>query len=147
MRFHRATAALMVCAGAALVAATMPATASAAKAPPTRDHVAVIDCTGNAKVRPGNFMLACADGNNALKSLHWSQWRAGSAVGKGTDVVNDCEPYCAAGHFHGYPVTVRLDRPQARSGHSGRHYTQVTLTYTGHRPAGTPRVVTTRLWG
>ncbi|MFK0295190.1 hypothetical protein ACIQU6_32615 [Streptomyces sp. NPDC090442] len=148
MRVHRATAALMICAGAALATATVPATATAATTPPTPTrHVAVIDCIGHAQERPGNFMLACGDGNNVLKSLHWSQWRDRSAVAKGTDFVNDCKPYCAAGHFHGYPVKVRFDTPQPRAGHSGQHYTRVTLTYTGARPAGTPRVVTTTLWG
>ncbi|MCE4948664.1 MULTISPECIES: hypothetical protein [Streptomyces] len=147
MRFHRATAALMVCAGAALATATMPASASAATTPPTGNRVAVIDCTGNAQHSPGTFMLACGDGNNVLTSLRWSQWHSRSAVAEGTDMVNDCRPYCAAGHFHGYPVRVRLDTPQARTGHDGqRHFTRVTLTYPADRPADTARVVTLNLW-
>ncbi|MFF2811387.1 hypothetical protein ACFVT2_30290 [Streptomyces sp. NPDC058000] len=146
MRVHRATAALMVCAGVALATVTMPASASAA-APSTSNRVAVIDCTGNAQQRPGTFMLACGDGNNVLTSLRWSQWQSGSAVARGTDMVNDCRPYCAAGHFHGYPVKVRLDNAQPRAGHSGkRHFTRVTLTYPAGRPADTPRVVTWKLW-
>ncbi|WP_438483982.1 hypothetical protein [Streptomyces sp. S186] len=147
MRVHRATAALMVCAGAALAAATAPASVSVAATPPTTGHVAVIDCAGQAQERPGTFILACGDGNNVLKSLRWSHWTSRSAAAVGTDMVNDCVPYCAAGHFHGYPVRVRLDSPQLRSGHSGQwHYTRVTLTYPADRPAGTPRVVTTQLW-
>ncbi|MFI1199903.1 hypothetical protein ACH4VR_10655 [Streptomyces sp. NPDC020883] len=147
MRVHRATAALMVCAGAALAMATAPASVSAAATPPGAERVAVIDCVGKAQERPGSFILACGDGNNVLKSLRWSHWTSRSAAAVGTDMVNDCRPYCAAGHFHGYPVRVRLDSPQARSGHSGQqHYTRVTLTYPADRPAGTPRVVTTQLW-
>ncbi|GGU70755.1 hypothetical protein GCM10010211_40560 [Streptomyces albospinus] len=137
----------MVCAGAALAAATA-APASAATGPPARARVAVIDCTGNAQVRPGQFMLACGDGNNVLTSLRWSQWQPQAAVAEGTDMVNDCKPYCAAGRFHGYPVHVRLQHPQLRSGHPGQwHFTQATLTYHGSRPADTAAVVTSRLWG
>ncbi|MEU7639708.1 MULTISPECIES: hypothetical protein [unclassified Streptomyces] len=149
MRVHRATAALMVCAGAALATATMPASASpsADPAPSTGNRVAVVDCVGHAQQRPGTFMLACGDGNNVLTSLRWSQWQSRSAVAQGTDRVNDCRPYCAVGHFRGYPVRVRLDNPQPRTGHSGqRHFTRVTLTYPADRPANTPRVVTWKLW-
>ncbi|MGD3111681.1 hypothetical protein [Streptomyces sp. YGL11-2] len=147
MRAHRTTAALMVCAGAALATATA-APASAAPDPPPRARVAVVDCTGNTQVRPGEFMLACGDGNNVLTSLRWSRWQPQAALAEGTDMVNDCKPYCAAGHFHGYAVHVRLAHPQQRTGHPGQwHFTQVTLTYSGSRPADTPAVVTSRLWG
>ncbi|WP_240167810.1 hypothetical protein [Streptomyces noursei] len=147
MRVHRATAALIVCAGVALATATAPVSASAVSAPPRGQRVAVVDCAGKALERPGSFILACGDGNNVLKSLRWSHWTSPSAAAVGMDMVNDCRPYCAAGHFHGYPVRVRFDNPQPRSGHSGQqHYTRVTLTYPADRPANTPRVVTTRLW-
>ncbi|KUL36814.1 hypothetical protein ADL22_23175 [Streptomyces sp. NRRL F-4489] len=137
----------MVCAGAALAAVSLAAPAYAAPARSGRDRVAVIDCTGNARVKPGNFILACGDGNNVLTSLHWSQWRSRAALGEGTDLVNDCRPYCAAGHFHGYPVRVRFDTPQRRTGHTGQwRYTRVTLIYPANRPSGTPRVVTLPLW-
>ncbi|MCK7624288.1 hypothetical protein MUU72_14455 [Streptomyces sp. RS10V-4] len=147
MGSHRAAAAFTLCAGAALAAVSVPAPAAAAPARSGRDRPAVIDCTGIARVRPGNFILACGDGNNVLTSLRWSQWRSGAALGRGTDLVNDCRPYCAAGRFHGYPVRVRFDSPQRRAGHTGQwRYTRVILTYPANRPAGTPRVVTLPLW-
>ncbi|MGW7573416.1 hypothetical protein [Streptomyces sp. NPDC054765] len=147
MRAHRAKAALMVCAGAALVAAAAPAAASGAFEPPARHGVAAIDCSGHPQVRPGDFLIACGDGNNGLTSLRWAQWQPQSATAEGSNVVNDCRPYCAAGHFHRYRVTVRLDHPQIRPGHPGQqHYTRLTLSYPADRPAGTPRVVTSQLW-
>ncbi|MGP8296809.1 hypothetical protein ACTPOK_02350 [Streptomyces inhibens] len=147
MRAHKAKAALLVCAGVALAAAAVPAPASASSGQPSQTRVAAIDCTGQPQVRPGDFMLACGDGNNVLQSLRWSQWQPQSAAAEGNDLVNDCQPDCADGHFHSYRVHVRLDNPQLRPGHSGQwQYTRLTLTYAGDRPADTPRVVTSKLW-
>ncbi|GAB7030031.1 hypothetical protein AB0G35_17620 [Streptomyces sp. NPDC021749] len=167
MRAQRAKSAFLVCAGAALAVATVSAPVSASSAPQaqtqtqaqtqaqtrtqaqaqTRPGAAVVDCTEKPQVRPGTFMLACGDGNNVLTSLRWSRWQPQSAEAEGRDMVNDCRPYCAAGHFHSYRVHVRLDEPQRRPGHPGQwHYTRITLTYPADRPADTPRVVTTRLW-
>ncbi|MBL1091034.1 MULTISPECIES: hypothetical protein [Streptomyces] len=147
MRAQRAKTTILVCAGAALAAAGVSAPVSASSAPRTRPGAAVVDCAENPQVRPGTFMLACGDGNNVLTSLRWSRWQPQSAVAEGRDMVNDCRPYCAAGHFHSYRVRVRLDEPQHRPGHPGQwHYTRITLTYPADRPADTPRVVTTRLW-
>jgi hypothetical protein len=99
------------------------------------ERIVVIDCQGHSVVRPGSFTLACADGNNALTGLTWTSWGARLASGFGTQVMNDCIPYCAAGHFHRYPVLVVLWGPAALHGHPGTlHYTEMTLIYTGARP-------------
>ncbi|MFH8629241.1 hypothetical protein ACH4CC_05145 [Streptomyces lydicus] len=148
MGARRAKGALLVCAGTALTAATVAAPAAASSALPATGRVAVIDCAGKPQVRPGTYTLACGDGNNVLTSLRWSQWQPRSAVADGSDMVNDCRPFCAAGHFHRYRVHVRLDHPQARPGHPGqRYYTRLTLSYPGQRPSGTPRVITVKLLG
>ncbi|MFG3102111.1 hypothetical protein ACGFZL_16545 [Streptomyces sp. NPDC048182] len=148
---HPMKAAITLCAAAALA---LPV--SAASAAPAAQHTAarqtrtpvVVDCAGRPEVRPAAFVVACGDGNSRLTSLTWSRWDTGGAVGRGTNALNDCKPYCAAGTFRSYPVSVRLDGARANAGDPGeRHYTQITLTYTDGRPAGFPRTVSYPLSG
>ncbi|MGC9379849.1 hypothetical protein [Streptomyces sp. MH13] len=107
----------------------------------------LVGCSWQPEVRPEAFLLACGDGNSRLVSLHWVRWDTNAAVGRGTNAINDCDPYCAAGTFHSYPVTVRLDQPRPWEKDPGeQHYTRITLTYTDGRPDGFPRVVTYPLW-
>ncbi|MEU5597593.1 hypothetical protein [Streptomyces sp. NPDC020298] len=130
--------------------ATAPATASAAAPAAATSSTAVrqtrpvlLDCFGNPDVRPAAFILACGDGNSRLARMRWSQWGM-SATATGVNLVNDCKPFCAAGRFHAYAVTVRLDRPKPWKKHPQlQQFTRLTLTYTGSsRPEGFPRVVT-----
>jgi hypothetical protein len=94
----------------------------------------VFNCQ-KAQVKPGNFILTCADGNDVLSHLSWSSWTASSARGTGTDMVNDCQPYCAAGKFHSYPADVTFSRSVPTPGHPGQHYfSRVTLRFPGARP-------------
>ncbi|WSB04855.1 hypothetical protein OIE54_39855 [Streptomyces sp. NBC_01794] len=145
MQEHKHKTAVMLCAAAALAAAVVPASASArAPSPP---HVVAVDCFSKSQVRPGDFLLACGDGNNRLTALRWSSWGPKSAVGSGLDVVNDCQPYCAAGKFHSYRVTVRLDRPETWQKHPElQHFTRMRLIYTDNRPARVQQEVTYKLW-
>ncbi len=95
----------------------------------------VLNCQGQAQVRPAAFTLSCADGNDYLTRLSWTSWTAGLARATGVQEVNDCDPYCAAGHFHGYPVDVIFRGSAPVHGHPGRQrYTEVTLMYRGARP-------------
>jgi hypothetical protein len=95
----------------------------------------VISCLGQPEVRPGIFTLACADGNDYLTGLTWASWTPRRASGYGTQVLNDCIPYCAAGHFHSYPVQVTLWGSAALRGDPGTlRYTRVTLVYPAARP-------------
>ncbi|MFD4260113.1 hypothetical protein ACFWR9_21460 [Streptomyces sp. NPDC058534] len=141
-------AAVTLCAVVALAVPLGTATAAAAApAQQTADPV-LVDCAGQPEVRPGTYILACGDGNSRLVSMHWYRWDAEAAVGRGSNAVNDCDPYCAAGAFRSYPVTVRLDRPTASDGDAGeRHFSRITLTYTDGRPDGFPRTVTYPLPG
>ncbi|WP_217140327.1 hypothetical protein [Streptomyces sp. AC627_RSS907] len=139
-------AAVTLCAAAALAVplgtafAVPPAQDTARQ---TQDDPVLVDCSSQPDVRPAAFILACGDGNSRLSALHWVRWDADAAVGRGTNAVNDCVPYCAAGAFHSYPVTVRLDQPRAWEKDPGeQHFTRITLTYTDGRPDGFPRVVT-----
>ncbi len=138
-----AAAALAVPMGTAFAApsAQHTDTARAAQHRQASDPV-LLDCASQPEVRPEAYVLACGDGNSRLVSMHWLRWDAHAAVGRGTNVVNDCDPYCAAGTFRAYPVTVRLDEPRASQSDPGeRHFTRMTLTYTDGRPDGFPRTV------
>ncbi|MFF1442057.1 hypothetical protein [Streptomyces sp. NPDC058295] len=152
---HTTRTAVMLGAALGLTAAVGSASAVPTAAPPTARAAAVrqakppvlVDCLWHAKVRPGDFILACGDGNSRLVSLHWDSWGSKSARATGVNVVNDCDPYCAAGAFHPYAVVVKLDRPQPwKKNPQVRHYSRMTLTYLGDRPEQFGRVVTYPLW-
>ena len=135
--------------GLASAAAASPGSAPAATRLFT-ERTVVINCLGRTEVRPGSFTLACADDNDYLTGLSWTSWIPRLASGYGTQVVNDCLPYCAAGHFHSYPVLVVLWGRAALRGNPGTlRYTKITLIYTGSRPkvlGGYPATVTETLW-
>ncbi len=106
----------------------------------------VLNCLGHPQVRPGRFTLACADANDYLTGLAWKSWGPQLASATGVQVLNDCVPYCAAGHFHRYPVGVVLWHPAA-AGPGSQRYTSITLLYPGAHPAyvGSRRPVTTSM--
>ncbi|GGN79195.1 hypothetical protein GCM10011579_063300 [Streptomyces albiflavescens] len=147
MQKQKFKSAVLLCAAAALAGAFVPASASAES--PAKAPVVAVDCFSKPQIRPGDFLLACGDGNNRLTALQWSHWGRTSAVGSGLDAVNDCLPYCAAGKFHTFPVTVRLDRPETWQKNPGlEHFTRLRLTYTDNRPPQLQqREVTYKLWG
>ena len=106
----------------------------------------VLNCLGHPQVRPGRFTLACADANDYLTGLAWKSWGPKLASATGVQALNDCVPYCAAGHFHRYPVDVVLWHPAA-AGPGSQRYTSITLLYPGAHPAytGSRRPVTTSM--
>jgi hypothetical protein len=110
------------------------------------ERTVVLDCLGHAQLRPDRFTLACADANDYLTRLHWKSWGSRLASATGVQEINDCVPYCAAGHFHGYPVDVVLWRPAA-AGPGSQRYTSITLLYPGTHPAyvGSRQPVTTSM--
>lgn len=105
-----------------------PAASTAAGAP------VVIDCAGQARTRPAQYVLACGDGAGTLAGLRWAGWGPSSATADGISVINDCAPSCVAGHGHQFPALVRLWRAEPLPGHPGeRYFTRLTITYTGTR--------------
>jgi hypothetical protein len=132
--------------------------AAAARTSPTvlyGERTVVISCLGQPDVRPGKFTLACADGDDWLTGLSWTSWTPRLASGYGTQVEDDCIPYCAAGHYHSYPVLVVLWGTAALRGDPGTlRYTNMTLLYPGARPevyngrryVEGPAAVTISLW-
>jgi hypothetical protein len=114
------------------------------------ERPAVISCLGQPEVRPGTLTLACADGNDYLTGLSWTSWAPRQASGYGTQMLNDCNPYCAAGHFHSYAVRITLWGSATVRGNPGTlRYTRVTLVYPAARPkvfGRYPGTVTMSLW-
>ncbi len=87
------------------------------------------------QVRPHSFILTCGDRNNYLTKLSWSAWSSAFASGTGTQTINSCQPNCAAGQFHSYPVDFLLWRSAPVPDHSGkRYFSRVTVLYPGTRP-------------
>lgn len=131
----------LLCTAAAMTCAVIPASAhpgggtpSARTADPP-DPVVVVDCFSKAQMYPAEYLLACGDGNNRLVKLRWSTWGLSTATATGIDMVNDCRPYCAAGRFRAYPVTVTLSHPAAWPEHPDvRRFTTIRLVYTDTVP-------------
>ena len=106
----------------------MAVTAAAASAP------ALVDCAAHAQTRPGQYTLACADGNASVTGLRWAAWGSSAAFAEGTSTFNDCVPSCVSGHGHNFPALVALWRPEPLPGHVGeRYFTRLTIIYTGDR--------------
>jgi len=120
------------------------AQAASARSAVSPSQTVVFDCLGqHALVGPKSIILTCADGNAYFAKLAWTSWKPGLASAKGTLVLNDCTPYCAAGHFHSYPVIVVLWGSKAVTGHPGeRCYTKLTAILTGQRPRQMPMTQT-----
>ncbi|WP_199818607.1 hypothetical protein [Streptomyces sp. NRRL F-4474] len=138
---------ILLSAAATLTTAALPASATqpTPTPTPTPDPV-VVDCFSKGQIRPDEYLLACGDGNNRLVKLHWNTWGPKTATATGTDMVNDCRPYCAAGRFHPYPVTVTLSDPQPWPDHPGtQRFTTIRLLYTHTPPTPTPKDVTYKL--
>jgi hypothetical protein len=95
----------------------------------------VLDCQVKAQVKPRAYVLACADNGIGLQNMRWTSWTAKLASGYGTERENDCQPNCAEGHVHHYPVLAVLWGNASVQGHPAeRRYTKVTLIYPGARP-------------
>ncbi|MBX9392072.1 hypothetical protein K4749_00270 [Streptomyces sp. TRM72054] len=150
MKRHSMRAAITLCAATALAATLGTASGAPSNTRPVQREAkdpVLVDCFWHPEVRPTEFMLACGDGNSRLDRLEWSRWDGRAAVAKGVNWVNDCKPYCAAGRFHSYAVTVRLDDPKPwKKNPDLRQYGKISLTYTDGRPEGFPKVVTYPLW-
>lgn len=55
------------------------------------------------------FTTACADFGEMIRDIKWDSWSAEGAEGSGIYSVNDCEPDCASGTRHEFPVRVWLE--------------------------------------
>jgi hypothetical protein len=90
---------------------------------------------GHAQVRPRDFILTCADGNSYLTKLSWTTWTSPFPTATGTQMINNCIPYCADGTFRSYPVDVVFWRREPLPHHPGvQYFTRVTVLYPAARP-------------
>ena len=122
--------------GPAGAAPTSAAAITRAGSAAAASQFVVLNCLGQAQVKPGTIALACADNGAGLTHLRWASWTPELASAYGTEWENDCKPSCAQGHIHNYPVVVMLWGSGTVQGHPGeRRYTNVTLSYTNGRPA------------
>ncbi len=131
-------AALALCGLAVIATAACGAAASAAslggQAPATTAVPVVVNCFMKTQVRPGSYVLACADGNAYVGALKWTAWGSSSALASGTSNFNDCTPNCLSGHGHTFPALVVLWGAKPLPGHAGvRYFSQMTIIYTGNR--------------
>lgn len=116
-------------------AARTTATATTAVARAATPKPVVFTCLNHAVVRPGSYMLACADGGHLLTGLSWQSWTPASATATGRDEQNDCVPDCARGKFHSYPAIVVLWRSEPVAHHPGEtYYSRVTVLYPDAHP-------------
>jgi hypothetical protein len=120
---------------AALVAAT---TAAAAAASPPRfaGCASFVSPTALGKVRPAAITLACGDGNFYVTNIRWSSWGARSAAGAGVGHLNDCTPYCAAGKFHSYRVSIHLDERRLCGPRRTAELTRAAWRFADSKPRG-----------
>lgn len=90
------------------------------------DLPGVIDCVGTPEHSPDSLSLACADDNDRLVDIEWTDWDEESAVGTATRETNDCTPSCAAGSVEETDnVEVELSDPVAGSG--GEVFSTITV--------------------
>jgi len=90
------------------------------------------DCQGKLLVKPASITLACGDGNFYAEKLKWTGWGEAFAAATGAGKVNDCQPNCAAGHFHSYPMLLMVAGSQMCGGHPA--YARVVYAFIGRSP-------------
>jgi hypothetical protein len=94
----------------------------------------VSDCQ-HAHYKP-RTILTCGDGSLYFIHLHWRHWGRHYALATGIARANDCNPYCAAGHFHSYSATLKLTRRGLCGSRGDLEYQRLTLRYTHRKPPG-----------
>jgi hypothetical protein len=116
-RSRRATVASIVTA-AVLVpqAGAAHGSGSAPEATAGQNRVLLIYNCKRGKYKPTTVIVTCADANFRVRGIQWSSWTRREARGRGTALVNDCDPNCAEGTFHRYPIHLRAYRPRMTGG-------------------------------
>ncbi len=109
--------------------------AAAALTASTAPKFVLLGCDNRAEVAPSGISN-CVDGSVGLAGLRWTSWTPHLASGYGTYYLNDCRPTCAGGRLRTYPALVTLWGSAPVKDHPAeRKYLQMTLTFTGDRPA------------
>ncbi len=88
--------------------------------------------------KPKGILIACGDGSLYMTGMHWSSWGRKSASGVGTAHLNDCIPFCAAGHFHKYKARIKLTSAHYCRKEKTTQFRRLRLTWVHGTPANTP---------
>ena len=95
--------------------------------------MALPNCLGQPQIAPSEVIIACADANFEIEKIQWTGWGSTFAAGLGTASINDCTPYCAAGHFHSYRIVlIASGKQQCGNGQSA--YEKITYAFIGKSP-------------
>jgi hypothetical protein len=140
MKVNRVTvglSAVLVAAASTATSAALAVTATSART----GQVVLVQCGGVGQVRPASTdEPGCMPSNEFIAGLSWTTWRS-AAFGSGTLRVNNCilSSSCGPAKFTRYPILVVLWRPKPWPHHpGGRHFTRMTVIFTGKRPGGPP---------
>jgi len=86
----------------------------------------------------GSGCVLSGDSTVSLWHMTWSTWSSTTAVGTGTEKLDDCTPNCAQGTLRPVPVTVTLSRPVlvcvAGKGHGTWFWTRTSFTWLAPLP-------------
>jgi hypothetical protein len=88
--------------------------------------------------KPSKILIACGDGSLYMTGMHWSSWGRKVASGHGTAHLNDCIPFCAAGHFHKYAARIRLTSAHYCRKEKVTQFRRLRLTWVHGTPPNTP---------
>lgn len=122
-------------AGLAVIAASwLVAFPSAVSGGSTR-QVGLLSCNGKVVVRPGNFVITCADAYTQLTATQWTAWGSTTATGSTRFAMNLCTPTCVASKMSYFPSSVvRLSDPIRTKAH-GWLFSKLVVTYRLHGKA------------
>ncbi|HWX43894.1 MAG TPA: hypothetical protein VNY52_01060 [Solirubrobacteraceae bacterium] len=84
----------------------------------------------------GTGFLGGANVRNRRAGIDWTKWTSATALGTGFNQLDNCNPDCARGMFHGYAVKIELWRPRTLAG--TLVFTRMTIFYTRSRPRAEP---------
>ncbi len=116
---------LAVAAFAALAMSLAPALAPAASAAATPVAYTQWSYKG-AQVRPAYIPVYMGNALSA-HTWKWSSWKRTYAYSLGTLHVNQCRPYCAAGHYKYYTVGVTLSAVKTHG--ATKYFSKMVLSF------------------
>ena len=79
-------------------------------------------------------MIACGDGTQSIDGIKWVGWGSAFTAGRGILTLDDCNPNCAAGHDHSYPVVVLLSGRQTCRPGGQTAYARLTIAFLDSKP-------------
>jgi hypothetical protein len=82
----------------------------------------------------GTGFLGGAEVRNRNSGIDWNRWTPASASGEGYNQLDNCNPSCAGGKYHGYPVRIEMWRPRKLAGNL--MFTRMTIFYEKDHPRG-----------